>query len=112
MKTLVILAWMTAIPAAAAAQPAIAGSVRDGSGAPIAGIVVEALSPELIEKTRTAVTDGAGRYRIEDLHSGVYIVTFSVGTEIRFRQERIELKGSSTATVDARLSAAPFTETI
>jgi len=31
--------------------------------------------PALIEKVRTAVSDGTGRYRIENLRPGVYTVT-------------------------------------
>jgi hypothetical protein len=48
-------------------QPAIAGVVRDTSGAILPGVSVEAVSPALIEKSRTVVTDGTGQYRIVDL---------------------------------------------
>jgi hypothetical protein len=41
----------------------IAGVARDASGAVLPGVTVEATSPALIEKVRTAVTDGAGQYR-------------------------------------------------
>jgi hypothetical protein len=46
--------------AAAAAQSAIAGIVRDSSGAVLPGVTVEAASPALIEGSRTAVSDNAG----------------------------------------------------
>ena len=39
---------------------------------------MEASSPALIEKARTAVTDATGRYRIEDLRPGIYAVTFTL----------------------------------
>ena len=39
---------------------AIAGAVRDTSGANIPGVTVEASSPALIEKVRIGVTDQAG----------------------------------------------------
>lgn len=45
---------------AASAQASIAGVVRDGSGAVLPGVIVEASSPALIEKTRSMVTDGGG----------------------------------------------------
>ena len=46
------------LPASVLAQSAIAGVVRDTSGAVLPGVVVEASSPVLIEKMRSAVTDG------------------------------------------------------
>src|SRR5215204_4208322 len=68
------------IPGAAAAQQAsgIAGAVRDTSGAVLPGVTVDASSPALIEKVRTAVTDSEGRYNIVDLRPGTYTVTFTL----------------------------------
>ena len=54
----------------------MAGTVIDPSGAPLAGVAVEASSPALIERARQAVTDDGGLYRIEDLRPGTYTVTF------------------------------------
>ena len=62
------------LPATARAQ-VITGTVRDGSGGVLPGVTVEASSPVLIEKTRTAVTDGTGQYRIIDLRAGTYELT-------------------------------------
>ena len=59
-------------PTASYAQASIAGTVKDTSGAVLPGVTVEAASPALIEKVRTAVTDGTGQYRIEDLRPGTY----------------------------------------
>ena len=64
------------LSASAYAQGAIAGLVRDTSGAVLPGVTVEASSPALIEKTRTAVSDGSGQYRIENLRPGLYTVRF------------------------------------
>ncbi len=73
------LAVLMAIPAARAQQAAgIAGVVRDTSGLAMPGVTVEAASPALIEKTRTVVTDGEGRYSIVDLRPGTYTVIFSL----------------------------------
>src|SRR5207248_10957366 len=65
-------------PATASAQVAIAGVVKDASGAVMPGVTVEASSPALIEKVRNVVTDNAGQYKIVDLSPGIYQVTFTL----------------------------------
>jgi len=60
------------VPAAAHAQSTFTGIVKDTSGAILPGVTVEASSPVLIEKTRSAITDSAGGYRLTDLRPGVY----------------------------------------
>src|SRR5712671_2590660 len=58
---LLVAMGLALVPTAARAQgAAIAGVVKDTSGAVLPGVTVEAASPVLIEKTRTAVTDGSG----------------------------------------------------
>src|SRR5207237_436352 len=53
------------VPLTAVAQTsAIAGLVKDASGAVLPGVTVEVSSPVLIEKTKTAVTDGGGLYKV------------------------------------------------
>ena len=61
----IVLLISLMLPAAAAAQGALArgaltGTVRDASGAVLPGVTVEASSPALIEKTRSVVTDCLG----------------------------------------------------
>ena len=66
---------MLAIATATFAQQTnggIAGIARDTSGAVLPGVTVEASSPVLIERVRTATTDGEGRYNIVDLPPGTY----------------------------------------
>jgi hypothetical protein len=68
-------------PAAASAQSgqsAIAGLVKDSTGGVLPGVTVEASSSALIEKTRSAISDAAGLYRIVDLRPGTYRVTFTL----------------------------------
>lgn len=72
------LALVGFVPADSWAQSSIAGLVRDTSGGVLPGVTVEAASPALIEKIRTAVTDGEGRYNIIDLRPGTYVVTFTL----------------------------------
>src|SRR5712691_11350101 len=78
----VIVSGLLLLPAVAWAQvsdtAAIAGVVRDTSGAVLPGVTVEAASPALIDKIRTVSTDSQGLYRIVDLRPGLYTVTFTL----------------------------------
>ena len=48
--------WFVLSAHGAAAQSAIAGVVKDATGAVLPGVTVEASSPALIEKVKTATT--------------------------------------------------------
>jgi hypothetical protein len=96
----------------AQAQASIAGSVRDTSGAVLPGVTVEASSPELIEKVRSAITDATGQYRIENLRPGTYTVTFALAGFSTVRREGIELAGTATFNVNAELKVGTLEETI
>jgi hypothetical protein len=113
LRLLVIAACAIAfVPAAAQAQASIAGTVADTSGAVLPGVTVEAASPALIEKVRTAVSDGTGRYRIENLRPGVYTVTFVLPGFTTVRREGIALSGDFVASVNAELRVGGLEETI
>ena len=99
-------------PAVVWAQAAIAGTVKDTSDALLPGVTVEAASPALIEKVRTAVTDGTGQYRIENLRPGQYTVTFALPGFTTVRREGIELTGSFVASVNAELRVGAVAETV
>jgi len=109
---LTFLALFVVVPTGAFAQAVIAGTVKDPSGGVLPGVAVEAASPALIEKVRTAVTDGTGQYRVEDLRPGIYTVTFTLQGFSTMKREGIELSGSFTATVNADLTVGTLAETI
>ena len=111
-QILLVVSMILALPLSAYAQASIAGVVKDASGAVLPGVTVEATSPVLIEKARTAVTDGAGQYRIVDLRAGTYTVTFTLAGFSAVRREGIELTGSFNATVNADLKVGALAETI
>ena len=77
LRVLLLLGLVALLPSIAHAQ-ALAGAVRDPSGAILPGVTVEAASPALIEKVRSVVTDGTGVYRIVDLRPGTYTLTFTL----------------------------------
>jgi hypothetical protein len=90
--------------AQSAATGAIAGTVRDTTGALLPGVNVEAASSALIEKVRSVVTDGQGNYKIIDLRPGIYSVTYTLQGFTSVKREGIELTTSFTATVNAEMN--------
>ncbi len=110
-KCLVALAFLF-LPTAAFAQAVLTGTVRDGSGGVLPGVTVEASSPALIEKVRTATTDGTGQYRIVDLRPGTYTLSFSLPGFGAVRREAIELTGSQTLTIPVEMRVGGLEETI
>ena len=101
------------LPAAALAQTsAIAGVVKDTSGAVLPGVTVEASSPALIEKVRSAVTDSSGQYKIDSLRPGTYTVTFTLPGFSVVKRENVELTSDFTATINADLKVGALEETI
>jgi len=104
---------LLALPASARAQSSgIAGLVRDSSGAVLPGVTVEAASPALIERSRTALTDTQGRYNIVDLRPGVYTVTFTLPGFSTVKREEIQLSAQFVATVNAELRVGTLEETV
>jgi hypothetical protein len=103
-------------PAAAWSQSvttgAIAGEVRDTTGAVLPGVTVEAASPALIEKVRTVVTDDQGQYKIVDLRPGIYSVTFSLTGFSTVRRDGLELTTGFTAAVNAEMRVGSVLETV
>jgi hypothetical protein len=104
------------LPVAAWAQSpttgAIAGVVRDSTGGVLPGVTVEAASPALIEKVRTVISDGEGRYQIVDLRPGAYTVTFTLTGFNTVRREGIELSAGFTAAVNGDMRVGALEETV
>ena len=100
------------LPAAALAQAAITGVVRDTSGAVLPGVTVEAASPVLIERTRSVVSDDTGQYRIVDLRPGTYALTFTLPGFNTVKREGIELSGDFVATISVELRVGALEETV
>src|ERR1051326_17186 len=100
------------VPASARAQSAIAGVVKDTSGAVLPGVSVEASSPVLIERSRSVVTDGAGQYKIVDLRPGVYAVTFTLTGFQTVKREAVELPTDFTATINTEMRVGAIEESV
>jgi iron complex outermembrane recepter protein len=106
VRCLLLFGLVAVVPRVAAAQATLAGEVRDTTGAVLPGVTVEAASPALIEKVRTAVTDGSGRYRIESLPPGSYTITFSLTGFVPVNREDLTVSGSGVVTLDVELTVA------
>jgi carboxypeptidase family protein len=112
-RIVVVVGCFVLGPALASAQTsAIAGTVKDTSGAVLPGVTVEVSSPALIEKVRSATTDGNGQYQIVLLRPGTYTVSFALPGFVMVKREGIELTSDFTAPVNADLKVGAVAETI
>jgi len=111
---LLVIGVITTVPAIAFAQAlgTVAGTVRDASGAVLPGVTVEASSPALIEKVRTAVSDGTGQYAVTNLPPGIYAVTFTLPGFSTVKREAVEVSINFTTTINADLRVGAVEETI
>src|SRR5215218_10778850 len=91
----ILLLLAPALAFAQAGGASLAGTVKDASGAVLPGVTVEASSPALTEKTRAAVTDGSGQYRIIDLPPGTYTLTATLPGFTTKQQTGLIVSGSA-----------------
>jgi len=109
IKTVISAVVLIHLSASAAlAQATIAGIVRDSSGAVLPGVTVEATSPSLTEKVRTALTDGTGQYRIVTLPPGNYELTFSLTGFTTVKRDNIEAGGGQWSAAEEDTFRAPI----
>ena len=111
-KVSAALVGLLLLPSVVFAQATIAGVVRDASAAVLPGVTVEASSTALIEKARTAVTDGTGQYRVTDLPPGTYVLTFSLQGFTTVKREGVAVSGSGVIADNADLRVGDLSETI
>ena len=109
---LLLFAGVLLLPERASAQSQINGVIRDESGGVLPGVTVEAASPVLIEKVRTAVSDDQGRYNIIDLRPGMYRLTFTLTGFNTVVRDGVEVPGGVAVTANADLKVGALEETI
>jgi hypothetical protein len=109
---LVALALALPSPLRAQGSASISGTARDTSGAVLPGVTVEASSPVLIEKVRTVITDGAGRYQVVSLPPGTYVVVFTLPGFSAVRREGVVLETGFTAAINAEMKVGGLEESI
>ena len=112
LRVAFVLGAVLLIAKTGSAQVALAGVAKDSTGAVMPGVTVEASSPALIEKVRSAVTDTSGQYKIIDLSPGAYEVTFTLPGFKAFKRSGIVLEGNMTAQVNAEMQVGAVEEAI
>src|SRR6266853_189760 len=95
LRTAILAVVAGILPSAAWAQVALAGTVKDASGAIL-----------------PAVTDGTGQYRIESLQPGTYSVTFTLTGFATVKRDDVILSGTGVIKIDADLKFGGVAETI
>ena len=75
-------------------------------------MTVEASSPALIEKARSAVTDGSGQFRLDTLVAGVYSVTYALPGFSTVKRDGVQVQTGVTLTLNAELRLGGLQETI
>src|SRR5512139_3138581 len=112
LKSLWFTACITFLGATLASAQTLAGSVRDTSGAVMPGVTVEASSAALIEKVRTATTDGNGQYQIPNLPPGAYKITFSLTGFSTVVRDGVALSGAGVTSINAELRVGALEESV
>jgi hypothetical protein len=100
------------IPTVARAQATLAGVVRDASEAVLPGVSVEVSSPVLIEKVRTATTDGSGQYRLTQLPPGTYSMTVTLTGFTTVKRDGVEVTGSGVIPINIAMRVGAVAETV
>src|SRR5260370_1767588 len=109
---LVAIACLIFRPTDADAQSAFSGVVKDTSGAVLPGVTVEVSSPVLIERVRSVVTDGAGRYTSVHLRPGSYKMTFGLTGFATIVRDSVELPGNTTVPINVELRVGSLEESV
>ena len=109
---LLLAAVLVALMPAMVSAQSMAGVVRDASGAVLPGVTVEATSPALIEKVRSAVTDGSGQFRLDSLSAGTYSVTYTLPGFSTVKRDGVQVQTGVTVTLNADLRVGGLQETI
>jgi carboxypeptidase family protein len=105
------LVVLVVVPSLTSAQSTISGVARDTSGAVMPGVTVDAASDALIERSRTVVTNGDGRYTIVDVRPGLYTMTFSLSGFSTVKRQ-VTVPANVSVPVDAEMNVSSLEETV
>ncbi len=108
----VVLLLLTAAPAFSQVTGAIAGTVRDGSGAVLPGATITVTGPALQREKATAVSSGDGTYRVPLLPPGTYQVAVDLSGFKPVSRSNVDVAINQQTTVDLVLGLASVTEAV
>jgi iron complex outermembrane receptor protein len=105
-----LLVFSPSISSAGQGVGTINGTIEDETGGVLPGVIVTAINTST-DGSRTAVSDGEGRYTISDLAAGSYEV---IGLLPGFRSAgaTVTVMAGASAMVDMSLIIAPLAETV
>src|SRR5207247_4415774 len=112
-RVLLVLLAAVSIAAPAFSQAltgAITGRVLDSSNAVLPGVEIDVSSPALIGGARTTFTDAQGAYRVTQLPSGDYRVTFRLSGFKTLNVDAIRLDVGATMTINGALQIDALSE--
>ena len=101
-----------AAPAAAQVTGAIAGTIKDASGAVLPGVTVTVTGPALQRASATAQSSSDGTYRVALLPPGIYDVKFELAGFTAVSRRAIDVAINQQTTVDASLAVGGLTESV
>ena len=106
--SLLLLATLlsTSLFVAHAAGGRIEGKVIDPKGAAIPAAAVT-ITNQITKQDFTTVTDNQGKYKVEGLPAGTYIVRVAVKGFNEGRREDVNVEDDASVTIDLRLEIAP-----
>jgi len=104
---LLMFSMIAAADVLSASGGVIEGVVTDPKGAVVKDAIVTAREAAT-GQSFNATTDGQGRYKIEGLVAGSYLVTISAKGFSLFSKDNVFVEEGKTATVAARLEIAPI----
>ena len=104
--SLSLLLMPLAHTSAAAAGGSVTGSVTDPRGAVVVGATVTVLDAASGQKLAEAKTDAQGRYRLEGLPAGSYVVVITAAGFKEARREQVAVADDKSSSLDVRLEVA------
>ena len=107
-----VLLWLIFCLASIASAQGISGVVTDEKGGVILGVLVTITSPAMIEGSKIAVTNEAGRYTFVDLRPGTYEATFELKGFTTLKRPGIVLTAQFIAPINITMKIATTEEVV
>ena len=90
----------------------ISGTITDGTGAALPGVIVAVTSPALQVPQVVRISQPTGEYQVSELPAGVYQVTYELAGFSKLVREGVRLTTGFNARVDVSLQLASLAETV